>query len=200
MLELRYQIRHRCLCQSLSPFSDTLLNYTDCKVKRCVHFLTFSLLMCHSPVVFLSVFWLQHRWPIVICLQSLTLKVSDVWFYSEMWLHKDFTFLLLFLFYSTAPVESQGNLFSGITLKQGMLLSVPAHPASLTQWKEEELDFILAHTSSAGPLMKFQHFHLHRHINRKLFNTAVAKNKSTVGTHSAALALTLFSSSLWRKD
>lgn len=33
----------------------------------------------------------------------------------KMWLHKDFTFLLLFFFYPTAPVESQWNLFSGTT-------------------------------------------------------------------------------------
>lgn len=81
-----------------------------------------------------------------------------------------------------------------------MLLSASARPANLTQWTEEELDFILAHTSSAGPLMKFQQFYLHHHINKNLFSTAVAKNKSTVATHSAAPALTLSSSSPWTKD
>lgn len=103
------------LCQSLTPFSDFVRNYAGYKVKHRVHFLTFSLLMCHSQVTPLSIFWLQHRWPIVICLQSLTVKVSDVWYYSRMWLHRDFTFLLLVFFYSAAHVESEWNLFSAIT-------------------------------------------------------------------------------------
>lgn len=80
--------------------------------------------------------------------------------------------------------------------EQGILLSASAHPANLTWRTEEELDFILAHTSSPGLLMKSQHFHLDHHINRNLFSTAATKSKSTVETCSAALAFTLSSSSL----
>lgn len=58
-----------------------------------------------------------------------------------------------------------------------MLLSASAGPANPTQQTEEELDFILVHTSSAGLLMKSQHFHLHHHINRTLFSAAATKSK-----------------------
>jgi len=73
--------------------------------------------MCSFPYIFLVnvLFWSYFsqyilataQASIVICLQSLTLKALYVWFYSGMRLHKDFTFLLLFFFYSTAHVESE---------------------------------------------------------------------------------------------
>jgi len=58
------EVANQAAVQPLTPFSDTVLNYTGYKVKWCVRFLTFSLLMCCSGVIFLSIFWLQHRHPL----------------------------------------------------------------------------------------------------------------------------------------